>query len=278
MRRMKQDAMRRQRGVFLTVLVSVAGLSCAHAPQPDVASASAQVVADAPAVHTAPPALIEIRVLLTAYTGAKGADPALQRSEPEALERARMLASMARTGDQLIGLVPKYSDRAGAADDYGVFRLEPAKPAPFDAAVIEAALALKVGAISEPVATPEGYLVIERLKDPPIGPERIAAKHILIGYAGSPQPIPGVTRTEAEARALAAQIVKQLHEPGADWNALAAQYTDEPGSKKTGGDLGKFGHGQMVPAFDAAAFALAVGQISDVVQSPFGFHIIQRYE
>ena len=144
--------------------------------------------------------------------------------------------------------------------------------------MIDAALPLNVGAISDPVATPEGYVVIERLKDPLVGPERIAAKHILIGYAGSPQAIPGVTRTEAEARALAAQIIKQLHEPGADWNALAAQYTDEPGSKKTGGDLGKFGHGQMVPAFDAAAFALAVGQISDVVQSPFGFHIIQRYE
>ena len=42
--------------------------------------------------------------------------------------------------------------------------------------------------------------------------------------------------------------------------------------------IGRFGHGQMVPAFERAAFSLAVGQTSDVVQTPFGFHVIQRYE
>jgi parvulin-like peptidyl-prolyl isomerase len=73
-------------------------------------------------------------------------------------------------------------------------------------------------------------------------------------------------------------VAHEVREPDADWNAIAAKYTDEPGSKETGGDLGKFGRGQMVKAFELAAFALPVGQISDVVQSPFGFHIIQRYE
>jgi parvulin-like peptidyl-prolyl isomerase len=116
------------------------------------------------------------------------------------------------------------------------------------------------------------------MPDPAQGPDRIAAKHILIGYAGSPKPLPDVRRTEAEAQALADQVVAKAHEPNADWNALAAEYTDEPGSKTTGGDLGHFGRGQMVPAFERAAFALSVGEVSAVVKSPFGFHVIQRYE
>jgi NIMA-interacting peptidyl-prolyl cis-trans isomerase 1 len=278
---MMQDVIGCRCGVLVSALVVAVVSGCAHTPPPEPAAAAA--VADEPVpVPKGPkgpvPAQIEIRVLVTAYRGAKGANPALERTQDEALERSRMLSSMAKTGDQLIGLVPTYSDRKGAVEDLGVFRLDTTQPGPFGAAVTEAALALEIGAISQPVATPEGYVVIERLKDPPPGPERIAAKHILIGYVGSPQQVPGATRSQAEARELAAQVLKQAREAGADWDALAAQYTDEPGGKKTGGDLGKFGHGQMVPAFDAAAFALAVGQISDIVQSPFGFHIIRRYE
>jgi parvulin-like peptidyl-prolyl isomerase len=120
--------------------------------------------------------------------------------------------------------------------------------------------------------------VIERLKDPPAGPERIAAKHILISYAGAPKALEGAKRSEAEARALAEQVDAEARAAGTDWNALAARYTEEPGSKTTGGDLGHFGRGQMVPAFERAAFALKVGETSAVVQSPFGFHIIRRYE
>jgi peptidyl-prolyl cis-trans isomerase NIMA-interacting 1 len=277
---MMQDVIASRVGLSVCALFLAALSSCAHAPPPDAAAAAA--VAAGPASVPVPkgpvPAQIEIRVLVTAYRGAQGASPSVERTQSEALERSRMLSSMAKTGDQLVGLVPSYSDRKGAAEDLGVFRLNTAQAGPFGAAVTDAALALEIGGISEPVATPEGYVVIERLKDPPPGPDRIAARHILIGYAGSPQQVPGATRTQAEARALADEVMKRAREAGADWNALAAQYTDEPGGKKTGGDLGKFGHGQMVPAFDAAAFALSVGQISDVVQTPFGFHIIQRYE
>jgi NIMA-interacting peptidyl-prolyl cis-trans isomerase 1 len=274
---MLQSALRRRGSVCLSVIFLCVVVSCAHAPPAVMAPAHAEA-ATKPQER---PALLDVRVLLVAYTGAKGSAPGLQRTQPEALERARMLSSMAKTGDQLIGLIPSYSDRAGAAEDFGVVRVQTeqhAQPGPFDAAVVDAALALPVGGISDPLPTPEGYLVIERMKDPPPGPERIGAKHILIGYAGSPSPVPGVTRSQTEARALAAKILLEVRAPGADWNALAAQYTDEPAGKTSGGDLGKFGHGQMVPAFDKAAFALSVGQISDVVQSPFGYHIIQRYE
>ena len=228
--------------------------------------------------EAAPPELVEVRVLVVAYKGASGASATITRGKPEALERANMLARMARSGDRLAELVRKYSDRPGAADDLGLFRLRPAQPGVFGEAVSKAAVALHPGQVSDPVDAAEGYFVIERRSDPPVGPTRIGARHILISFAGADHALPGVTRSEEEARALAEQVAREVREPNADWNAIAAKYTDEPGSKETGGDLGKFGRGQMVKAFEVAAFALPVGQISAVVQSPFGFHIIQRYE
>ena len=265
--------------LVLSGLLCAVSVSCAHRPPVPAGKGTAPIASfDLPKPASERPELIEIRVLLVSYQGARGVGPEQQRTRAEALERARMLSSMVRTGDHLAELVPKYSDRAGASQDMGLFKVRPAESQQFEPAVIDAAMALAAGSVSEPVATLDGYVVVERLKDPPPGPERIAARHILIGYAGSPQVVQGVTRTESEARALAQRVLAQARKPDADWKALAAQYTDEAAGKNTGGDLGKFGRHQMVPAFEHAAFALAVGQISDVVQSPFGFHIIQRYE
>ena len=221
--------------------------------------------------------LVEVRVLVVAYRGAQGAPPQVTRTKDEALERARMLARMARSGDRLAELVRKYSDRPGASEDMGLFRIRPAQPGAFGEQVAQAATALPPGTIGDPVETPQGYFVIERRTDPPTGPARVSARHILISYKGAEHAIPGVTRSESEARQLAEQLAKQAKQPGADWNALA-QHTDEPGSKETGGDLGAFSRGQMVPAFERVAFGLAVGQTSDIVQTPFGFHVIERYE
>ena len=221
--------------------------------------------------------LVEVRVLVVAYVGADNARPTVTRTKEQALERAQMLARMAKSGDRLAELVRKYSDRAGATEDLGLFRLRVGSPGAFGKVVGQAAIALSPGSISEPVETPQGYFVIERRTDPPVGPTRVSARHILISYKGADHAIAGVTRTEAEARTLADEIDKQAKAPGADWRALA-QHTDEPGSKETGGDLGSFARGQMVPAFERVAFSLQVGQVSDVVQTPFGYHIITRYE
>ncbi len=108
-------------------------------------------------------------------------------------------------------------------------------------------------------------------------PDAISASHILIQYRGALHARPDITRSKAEALALAKQVLAKAR-AGEDFAKLAAKYSDEPGAAERGGSLGHFTPDQMVPEFSDAAFKLKVGQISDVVESPFGFHIIKRTE
>jgi len=263
---------------LLSSLLLPFAIACGHAGPRQSTTTPEADLDPADAVAAPVPDVIEVRVLLVAYQGAQDAPPEQTRTKEQALARAQLMREMALAGDPMSALIPEYSDRPNASSDMGVFRLRTSDPTPRDAPMIAAASALQVGGISAPVETPEGYLVMERRRDPAVGPEEISARHILIAFAGSPQPVGNATRSEAEARARAEEAMLKARAPNADWNALAAEYTDEPGSDQTGGDLGHFGRGRMVPAFERAAFKLQVNEISDVVLSPFGFHVIQRYE
>jgi protein-disulfide isomerase len=101
------------------------------------------------------------------------------------------------------------------------------------------------------------------------------AKHIVIMFAGSRRAPPHVTRTRDEARALA-EAVLQKARAGADFAGLAAQYSDEPSGATRGGDLGTFPRGAMVPEFQQGLESTRVGELSEVVATPFGFHLILR--
>jgi peptidyl-prolyl cis-trans isomerase C len=102
--------------------------------------------------------------------------------------------------------------------------------------------------------------------------DQVRASHILLMYAGSERS--SATRTKAQAQAQIDEIKTAL-DGGGDFAELARTHSDCPSGKR-GGDLGQFGRGQMVKAFEASAFGLPVGGTSGVVETPFGFHIIRR--
>jgi len=101
---------------------------------------------------------------------------------------------------------------------------------------------------------------------------QVRASHILLMYAGSMRS--SATRSKEQAQEQIAGLKAQL-DGGADFAELARTHSDCP-SGKQGGDLGAFGKGQMVPAFEQAAFGLAVGATSGVVETDFGYHLIMR--
>ncbi len=108
--------------------------------------------------------------------------------------------------------------------------------------------------------------------------EQVRARHILIRVTGSPVPLDPGKKDLSDADGLAkAQELRKKILAGADFAQLAAEESDD-GSKTAGGDLNFFRRGQMVPAFEQAAFALKVGEISEPVKTPFGYHLIKVEE
>ena len=99
-------------------------------------------------------------------------------------------------------------------------------------------------------------------------PGQVRASHILLRVDGDDD-----EAVAARAAALAAEA-----RGGADFAELAREHSEDETNAESGGDLGSFGRGRMVPEFENAAFAMAAGEVSDPVRSPFGFHVIQVTE
>lgn len=97
-------------------------------------------------------------------------------------------------------------------------------------------------------------------------PAQVRASHILFKLEG---------KDEKVVQALAADVLKKATAPGADFAALAKQYSEDDSNNQNGGDLDYFGRGRMVAEFEQTAFGMKTGEISNLVKTAFGFHIIK---
>ena len=103
--------------------------------------------------------------------------------------------------------------------------------------------------------------------------EQVKARHILFRIAPKEND-DEKKAARAEARAKAEAVLAQA-KGGGDFAELAKQHSEDTSSAPNGGDLGFFSRGQMVPEFETAVFALAPGAMSEIIESPFGFHIVK---
>jgi parvulin-like peptidyl-prolyl isomerase len=105
--------------------------------------------------------------------------------------------------------------------------------------------------------------------------EMFGAKHFLVMYKGGMRAPANVTRTKEEAKARAEEGLKKV-KAGAKFETIVAEYSDEPNAGARGGDLGLFPKGAMVAPFQEAVEKLKVNEISGLVETPFGYHVIMR--
>ena len=106
-------------------------------------------------------------------------------------------------------------------------------------------------------------------------PEEVQASHILISYQGADRADADISRSKEEAKAEAEKIRKLIVDDGKDFAEMAKEHSDGPSSTK-GGDLGNFKFEVMAKPFSEAAFALGIDEVSEVVETGFGFHVIKR--
>lgn len=246
--------------------------ACDAEPPPPTITPPPPVTAPAPAPAPAPepdaplPARITARHIVIGFAGSAASEAT--RSREEAAQLAEQLRQRLEADPSLFSsLAVEFSDGPTSVmgGHLGTFEQGVMDPA-FEAA----AFRLPVGGISSVFETPFGFHVVERLPS-----EAIRVAHVLVQWQGVARATEA-TRSQDEARAIAEEALRRV-QAGEPIDAVARALSDGPNAAR-GGDLGAFTRGQLVPAFEDAAFALAVGEASGIVESPMGYHIIVRLE
>lgn len=236
------------------------------AKKDDTQNKPAETRRSAVSITEIPSPRIRARHILVAHENAKSADDNVTRSQEEARTYAEQLRQQLGAGEDFEVMAKAHSDDGTGArgGDLGVFTL-----GVMNKSFEDATLALNVGERSAVIETPFGFHIIERLEV-----VEVHVSHILVQWEGLKRTTSERSKSEADERVQ--QALTALND-GAIFSDVAKKYSDGPAGVR-GGDLGWFQKGQMVPQFDDAAFALEPGQTSEIVESPYGYHIIRRVE
>jgi len=186
-----------------------------------------------------------------------------------AQRRAQELRARAMAAEDFASLAIQYSDAPDALEggDLG-WRNSGDLPALF----ARTAVLMRPGEVSEVLRSPSGFHVlklVEREGGQQVQVAQTRARHILIS--------PDQIRSEREARDQADLLYRRIRD-GASFAELARAHSADTGSASRGGELGWLSAGETVPDFEAAMDRLAIGTVSEPVQSPFGWHIIEVLE
>jgi len=186
------------------------------------------------------------------------------------LRMAQKLKNDAENGADFNELAFEHSDDPSARDNKGSLGYFTALQmvSPFE----DAAFSLQIGQISDPVLTNFGYHII-RLEDRKPNPGEIRVSHILVRTQGN-DPV-----SEERALRKVGEIYSELQKPESIWEEICQLYSEDPGTKNSGGSLPFIGLGAVIPEFERVAFSLTEeGEISPPVRTPYGYHIIRLEE
>ena len=222
----------------------------------------------APQVQTPVGEQVRVRHILIQYRGADGAPPTMTRSKASADSLMQSIRARVVGGEEFGTLATQFSDDPSAAEGGQIQPLQPGETPPqFE----QVAFALRPGEMSEVFESDFGFHLIQRQ-----GTTLLAAQHILIRYAGAQGAPDSLTRSRTEALALAESVLTLVRRPNNSFPISASGWSEDELSAQRGGYVGEFVLGKMVKPFEDAVYALQEDQISDVVESVFGFHIIKR--
>lgn len=211
---------------------------------------------------------IFVRHILIQYAGAYGAPLEVKRNRATADSLVRSLHKQATQGADFASLASQYSDDVSKRDGGSIAPLREGDAPP---AFLRVAQELVPGTLSEIFETPLGFhLILRRSMD------SCAAQHILISFQGAVNAPDSLRRTRAEALDLVERVHADVLHPDASFPVAAGRYSDDDQTNYRGGFLGTFVQGKMDENFEKAAFALQEFEISPVVETPYGFHIIRR--
>jgi parvulin-like peptidyl-prolyl isomerase len=202
--------------------------------------------------------------------GPRGAPP-VSKTKEQALSDAKAAVEALRKGAGFDALPPTL----------GAVPLQPGWRMPFQrgrlrpefAPLERAVFGLETGKVSDPVESPIGWLVTRRL--PAL---RARVRHLVVMHVSSERRPPHVARSKEEARARAEEAWKKVVADPSAWGRVVAEYSDEPNAGPREGALGVVREGDMTPSFEDAIRAVPAGATSGVVETPFGYHVLQRLD